>query len=90
MLFLYRPRQTWMPYRLPREKTQQRTYNREMQEKFDATHRVASPVPKDAGSEDQAIEKLKELATLHTSGALTDEEFTLAKAKILDIDASPS
>ena len=63
---------------------------REMQEKFDATHRVASPVPKDAGSEDQAIEKLKELATLHTSGALTDEEFTLAKAKLLDIDAPPS
>ena len=36
MLFLYRPRQTWMPYRLPRNTTDQAAYNRRLQERFDA------------------------------------------------------
>ena len=40
MLFLYRPRQTWMPYRSPRGYTDQSVYNRRMQERFDATRRV--------------------------------------------------
>ena len=40
MLFLYRPRQTWMPYRVPGDVTQQDMYNRHLQEKFDATIRV--------------------------------------------------
>ena len=30
MLFLYRPRQTWMPYRLPRNLTEQGAYNRQL------------------------------------------------------------
>ena len=37
MLFLYRPRETWMPFRVPRNVTQQRAYNRQMQERFDQT-----------------------------------------------------
>jgi hypothetical protein len=96
MLFLYRPRQTWMPYRLPRQGTEQAAYNRELQEKFGATRRVPSAVPApDAGSalgpggaavaagQDVAA-RLRELAQLHASGALSDDEFASAKAKVLD------
>ena len=36
MLFLYRPRQTYMPFRVPRSITEQTAYNREMQAKFNA------------------------------------------------------
>jgi hypothetical protein len=43
VLFLYRPRQTYMPYRLPREMSQQTAYNRQLQARFDATRRVPPP-----------------------------------------------
>ncbi|MEZ5171404.1 MAG: SHOCT domain-containing protein [Acidimicrobiia bacterium] len=42
---------------------------------------AAQPAPSSGGGDDVA--KLQELATLHASGALTDEEFAAAKAKIL-------
>jgi hypothetical protein len=96
MLFLYRPRQTWMPYRLPRERTQQNAYNRQLQEAYAATRRTAPSVPAaDAGDAAVAavaaapaqardpISDLKELARLHEAGHLTDAEFTAAKAKVL-------
>ena len=90
MLFLYRPRQTWMPYRLPREPTQQAAYNRQMQEAYAATRRVAPSVPADdtgtPASARDPISDLKELAQLHASGALSDAEFTAAKAKVLGTD----
>lgn len=35
--------------------------------------------------EDPTTEKISELAQLHASGALTDEEFAAAKAKVLAI-----
>ena len=96
MLFLYRPRQTWMPYAV-RPPSQQRAYNRSLQEKFQGTRRVAPAVPSAqlppptieavAGLSPLAardpIAALKELATLHESGALSDDEFTAAKAKLL-------
>ena len=41
MLFLYRPRQTYMPFRVPRARTTQGAYNRHLQERFEATRRVA-------------------------------------------------
>ena len=44
MLFLYRPRQTWMPYRRSARRTQQQRYNRQLQDRFDATRRVPAPV----------------------------------------------
>ncbi|HTA15966.1 MAG TPA: SHOCT domain-containing protein [Solirubrobacteraceae bacterium] len=40
---------------------------------------VAAPV-----QETDPMEKLKELGQLHESGVLTDEEFSAAKAKILN------
>jgi hypothetical protein len=45
MLFLYRLRHTWLPYRVPGDVTQQEMYNRHLQEKFDATMRVPRQAP---------------------------------------------
>jgi hypothetical protein len=36
-------------------------------------------------AEDDPMVKLQQLASLHTAGVLSDEEFTAAKAKILGI-----
>jgi hypothetical protein len=91
VLFLYRPRQTYMPYRVPRNMFQQTAYNREMQEHFDATRRVSPASASGAASvapsapRDTAAQ-LRDLAELHKSGALDDAEFAAAKAKVLDGD----
>jgi hypothetical protein len=42
--------------------------------------------PAAAAPEDSTVEKIKQLAELHDSGVLTDEEFAAAKAKALGID----
>ena len=42
----------------------------------------AAPAP---AEEDDATTQIQQLAQLHASGALTDEEFAAAKAKILGI-----
>ena len=44
-----------------------------------------APPPADE-PEDPTVEKVNQLAQLHASGALTDEEFAAAKAKALGID----
>ena len=80
MLFLYRPRQTWMPYGLPRNRTQQAEYNRQLQQQFESTRRVAPPVP--AAARDP-LRDLKELGELRRTGVLSDAEFEAAKAKLL-------
>jgi hypothetical protein len=89
MLFLYRPRQTYMPFRRPRPRTDQDLYNYQMQQAFSATRQVpaytpaaAPPAPAPA---DDPVARLKELAQLHESGALTDDEFTAAKARLLGL-----
>jgi Short C-terminal domain len=80
VLFLYRPRQTWMPYRLPRNRTQQAAYNRQLQENYQSTRRVAPATP---AVERDPLDQLKDLGELHRSGELTDAEFETAKAKLL-------
>jgi Short C-terminal domain len=80
VLFLYRPRQTWMPFALPRNRTDQAAYNRRMQERFDSTRRVPPAVP--AAPRDPVAD-LKQLGELHQTGVLTDAEFADAKAKLL-------
>ena len=37
----------------------------------------------DAGGSDSMMDQLNQLATMHSQGALSDEEFAAAKAKIL-------
>ena len=81
MLFLLRPRQTWMPFSLPQSRTDQAAYNRQQQERFASTCRVQPAAP--AAAAVDPIETLKELAALHRSGILTDAEFQAAKSKLL-------
>jgi hypothetical protein len=81
MLFLYRPRQTWMPYSLPRSQMQQAEYNRQMQERYASTRRVAAAIPTSA--EPDPVINLQHLAELHESGILNDAEFEAAKAKFV-------
>jgi hypothetical protein len=69
-----------MPYTLPRNRTQQAAYNRQLQERFESTRRVASAVP---AAQHDLVSDLKKLEELHRSGVLTDDEFGSAKAKLL-------
>jgi hypothetical protein len=41
------------------------------------------PAPAAAPAGDDTISRLTQLASLHSSGALTDEEFAAAKAQVL-------
>ena len=85
MLFLYRPRQTWMPYRFARPVTQQDAYNRHLQDEFEATRRVPRPVPAPESAEAPKRDtnaNLKQLNELHASGVLSDSEFAAAKARL--------
>ena len=83
MLFLYRPRQTWLPYRVPRNLSaqQQRAYNLQMQDRFAATRRVPPAAP--VAAERDPLDALERLGELREAGTLTDEEFAAAKAKVL-------
>jgi hypothetical protein len=81
MLFLYRPRETWMPFAGPRTRTDQAAYNRTLQAQFEASRRVAPAAP--VAGNDVPITELTELGRLHQSGLLTDAEFTAAKTKLL-------
>jgi len=76
-----------MPFRTPRAPTQQAAYNRQLQESYAATRRVApaptGPEPAAASTGRDPIADLKDLAELHSSGMLSDEEFAAAKAKLL-------
>ena len=83
MLFLYRPRQTWLPIKVPRNMAvqQQRAYNLQMQNQFDATRRVAAAPP--VATERDPVDALQRLGDMYTAGTLSDEEFAAAKAKVL-------
>jgi Short C-terminal domain len=87
MLFLYRPRQTWMPFRPPRRRTDQDAYNLRMQQAYAATHRAARYAPATSGAAgvEDPVARLRELAQLHDEGALSDAEFAAAKAKVLGL-----
>lgn len=51
-----------------------------------AAQQAAAPAPAPAApAADPATEQLQNLASLHSQGVLTDEEFAAAKAKILGI-----
>jgi Short C-terminal domain len=85
MLFLYRPRQTYMPFRRPRPRTDQDLYNYQLQQAFSATRQVPAYTPATAAPADD-LARLKELAQLHDTGVLSDDEFAAAKAKLLGLD----
>ena len=79
-----------MPYQLPRKRTEQDAYNQNLQQKFAATRRVTTPEPTATAPQHDTLAQLRELGQLHTSGVLSDGEFTLLKAKLLGTDASGS
>jgi Short C-terminal domain len=88
VLFLYRPRQTYMPFRRPRPRTDQDLYNYQLQQAFSATRQVPQYAPADADAAPAPADdlaRLRELAKLHDSGVLTDAEFSAAKAKLLGL-----
>ena len=90
MLFLYRPRQTWMPYNRPRPAMDQDAYNLRLQQGFAATRQVPLPAPAAtppaAPPGPDPVDRLKDLAALHDAGSLTDAEFSAAKAKLLGLE----
>ena len=84
MLFLLRPRQTWMP--VPRLSPEQEEYNRQYREAYRATQVVTPSAPGAAQpAERDLVARLKDLGALHQSGDLSDEEFAAAKAKALGL-----
>jgi hypothetical protein len=78
VLFVLRPRQTWMPYALPRESRAAGRVQQQLRQAYASTRRVAR-----SGRDPMA--QVRVLADLHRSGVLTDDEFS-AKAKVLDLD----
>jgi hypothetical protein len=81
MLFLLRPRQTYMPYALPRDPRQLAERNQLHQQAYDSTRRLPPPQPSAAPD---VVTQLKDLAALHDAGKVSDEEFAALKAKLLD------
>lgn len=56
------------------------------QEQMAAQQAAAPPPPPAAPAPaDESMEKLQQLAQLHSQGVLSDEEFSAAKAKVLGI-----
>jgi hypothetical protein len=90
MLFLLRPPQTYMPYWLPRDPPSNAARSEQLQQAYAATRRVAPAAPSPGPPTSPAppappdlVTSLKDLGALRESGALSDEEFASAKAKLL-------
>jgi hypothetical protein len=84
VLFLLRPRQTWMPYALPRSPEQQAVYNEELHRAYSSTRRLPPPAPSPVPSRpSDVVGQLKDLAALHDAGKVSDDEFVALKAKLL-------
>ncbi len=62
------------------QKWEEEQYEQQMAAQQAAAQSAPRPEP---AAEDDMIEKLKELASLHEAGALTDDEFAQAKAELL-------
>ncbi|MGN7797477.1 SHOCT domain-containing protein [Leifsonia sp. 22587] len=65
------------------EQQQQQMQMQQMAQQAAAQQAAQQPAPAAAPAEDDMMTKLQQLATLHTQGVLTDEEFASAKAKLL-------
>ena len=83
MLFLLRPPQTYVRYSLPRDPRQQEAWNQEVERAYGSTRRVAPATPASSPPATDLVATLKDLGELHRSGALSDDEFAAAKARLL-------
>ncbi len=82
-------------YHAGKAHSEQQNYNEQAQAAYAATAAAPAPAPVEAAPapapiaaapvQDPTTAEIERLATLHTSGVLTDAEFTAAKAKLLGI-----
>jgi hypothetical protein len=70
-------------YRAGQRRAEQDAYNQEAAAAYEATQ--AAPPPAPAAAPPDPIAELERLSRLHESGALTDQEFTAAKARALGL-----
>ena len=75
-------------YHAGKKRSQQDQYNDQASAAYDATNQAppaeyVPPAPAPSGASD--VDQLSKLAELHSSGALSDEEFGAAKSKLLGI-----
>jgi hypothetical protein len=75
-------------YHAGKRRVEQDQYNQQAADAYAATSDQAPPQyvpPPPAPSRESNVDELGRLAKLHDSGALTDDEFSAAKAKLLDL-----
>ncbi|MEY9954057.1 SHOCT domain-containing protein [Leifsonia sp. EB34] len=69
------------------DKYEQQAYEQQQQQaqmqQAAAQQQAAAPAAAPAAPADDMMAKIQQLATLHSQGILSDEEFTAAKAKLL-------
>ena len=77
-----------LAYRAGQRRAEQDAYNEQVQAAYQATQAqppaYAAPAPAAAPQTD-TIAELERLARLHESGALSDQEFAAAKARVLGV-----
>jgi hypothetical protein len=72
-------------YKAGQRRTQQDVYNEQASQAYEATQAPLPAYAPPAAPPPDASAELERLARLHESGALTDEEFTAAKARALGL-----
>lgn len=79
-----RQSQKWADKDQEAQAQQQAVYDQGAADAMAAQQQAPAPAPA-ADAEDEQIQQLKKLASLHDQGILSDEEFAAAKAKALGI-----
>jgi hypothetical protein len=72
-------------YQSGKRHEQQAQVNDQAQAAYTATQAPPAPAPAPAAPGGDTTAELERLASLHSAGALSDEEFAAAKAKLLGI-----
>ena len=72
-------------YHAGQRRAEQDEFNQEAAAAYQATQAPPPSAPAPAGPAPDTIAELERLSRLHESGALTDQEFTAAKARALGI-----
>ena len=72
-------------YHAGQRRAEQDAYNQEASAAYQAAQAQPPPAAPAAAPAPDTIAELERLSRLHESGALTDQEFTAAKARVLGI-----
>jgi hypothetical protein len=84
----HRQQQRYANQEAEQQAAQQALYDQgaaDAQAQMQAQQAAAAPAAAPAAAQDPTMAELQKLASLHSSGVLTDEEFAAAKAKLLGI-----